>query len=76
MSDIVVYEVRPRRDRRGFDLISEALPFGKLWYDAAADAAAGYARFYSRSDNIEIWLLDDSGQLISTQKHAGEFVEP
>jgi hypothetical protein len=25
-----VYEVRPRKDRRGFDLISDALPFGKL----------------------------------------------
>jgi hypothetical protein len=27
-----VYEVRPRRDKRGFDLISDALPFGRLWY--------------------------------------------
>ena len=27
-----VYEVRPRRDRRGFDLISDVLPFGRLWY--------------------------------------------
>jgi hypothetical protein len=27
-----VYEVRPRKDRRGFDLISDALPFGRLWY--------------------------------------------
>src|SRR6266566_3967769 len=26
------YEVRPRKDHRGVDLISEALPFGKLWY--------------------------------------------
>jgi hypothetical protein len=26
-----VYEVRPRKDRRGFDLISDALPFGRLW---------------------------------------------
>jgi hypothetical protein len=25
-----VYEVRPRRDKRGFDLISDALPFGGL----------------------------------------------
>ena len=28
-----VYEVRPRKDGRGFDLISDALPFGRLWYD-------------------------------------------
>jgi hypothetical protein len=27
-----VYEVRPRKDKRGFDLISDALPFGRLWY--------------------------------------------
>ena len=25
------YEVRPRKDKRGFDLISDALPFGRLW---------------------------------------------
>ena len=27
-----VYEIRPRKDRRGVDLISDALPFGRLWY--------------------------------------------
>ena len=27
-----VYEVRPRKDKRGVDLISDALPFGRLWY--------------------------------------------
>jgi len=25
-------EVRPRKDHRGVDLISDALPFGRLWY--------------------------------------------
>jgi hypothetical protein len=25
-----VYEVQPRKDRRGVDLISNALPFGRL----------------------------------------------
>jgi len=25
-----VYEVRPRKDKRGVDLISNALPFGRL----------------------------------------------
>jgi hypothetical protein len=34
-----VYEARPRKDHRGGDLISDALPFGRLWYlDAAAVA--------------------------------------
>ena len=27
-----VYEVRPRKGHRGVDLISDALPFGRLWY--------------------------------------------
>jgi hypothetical protein len=27
-----VYEVRPRTDKRGVDLISDALPFGSLWF--------------------------------------------
>ena len=27
-----IYEVRPRKDKRGFDLISKALPFGRLCY--------------------------------------------
>jgi hypothetical protein len=27
-----VHEVRPRKDKRGVDLISDALPFGRLWY--------------------------------------------
>ncbi len=30
-----VYEVRPRKDHRGVDLISEVLPFGRLWYGGA-----------------------------------------
>jgi hypothetical protein len=25
------YEVRPRKDKRVVDLISDALPFGRLW---------------------------------------------
>jgi hypothetical protein len=27
-----LYEVRPRSDKRDFDLIGDALPFGRLWY--------------------------------------------
>jgi hypothetical protein len=33
------YEVRPRKDHRGFDLISDALPFGRLWYDGPGAVA-------------------------------------
>jgi len=27
-----VYEVRPPKDKRGVDLNSDVLPFGRLWY--------------------------------------------
>jgi hypothetical protein len=27
-----VYEVRPRKDKRGVGLISDVLPFGRLWF--------------------------------------------
>jgi len=37
-STMHVYEFRPRNDRRGFDLMSDVLPFGRLWYE---DARAG-----------------------------------
>jgi hypothetical protein len=40
------YEIRPRKDKRGFDLISDALPFGRLWYTEIPHAI-GYAKFRS-----------------------------
>ena len=42
-----IYEVRPRKDHRGVDLISNALLVGQLWYDGpnAASNAIGYAQF-------------------------------
>ena len=56
-----VYEVRPRKDRRGFDLISDALPFGRLWYDGpnATSNAIGYASQYSRSHDAVIRVYDE-----------------
>jgi len=71
---IDVYEVRPRKDKRGFDLISEALPFGRLWYQRADDAAA-YAKFCSRSRRAIIRVFNEAGELIEKQDHCGDFVE-
>jgi hypothetical protein len=50
------YEVRPRKDKRGVDLISDALPFYRLW-DAGPNAI-GYAKFYSRSRDAVIHVYD------------------
>jgi acyl-CoA synthetase (AMP-forming)/AMP-acid ligase II len=67
-----IYEVRPRRDKRGFDLISDALPFGRLWYGLAEDAV-GYAKFYSRSHAMIVRVFDESGGLIGTHESQGAF---
>jgi hypothetical protein len=45
-----LYEVGPRKDHCGVDLISDALPFGRLWYgepDTVSNAIR-FAKFYSR----------------------------
>jgi hypothetical protein len=41
----------PRKDHRGVDLISDQLPFGRLWYYGpnAVSNAIGYAKHFSRS---------------------------
>ena len=70
-----VYEVRPRKDKRGVDLISEQLAFGRLWYDKP-DHAIGYAMHYSRSHHAVIRVYDDAGNVIETHEHAGDFREP
>jgi hypothetical protein len=70
-----VYEVRPRKDHRGFDLISDALPFGRLWYGKpnAISNAVDYAKFYSRSHDAVIRVYGAAGNLIETHQHAGDF---
>ncbi len=44
-------EVRPRKEKRGADLISDVLLFGRLWYGEpnAISNAVGCLKFYSRS---------------------------
>jgi hypothetical protein len=73
-----LYEVRPRRDKRGVDLISDVLPFGRLWYGVPNAAAneIGYAQFFSRSHDAVIRVYDESGNVIGTHEHAGDFKEP
>jgi hypothetical protein len=73
-----VYEIRPRKDRRGFDLIGDPLPLGLLWFegpDAIVDAVS-YAMFFSRPQPVTIRLFDEFGAVIETHEQAGEFREP
>jgi hypothetical protein len=65
-TSIHVYEVRPRSDKRGVDLISDALPFGRLWY-TKPDDAVDYAKFFNRSHNALIRVYDSAGNVIETR---------
>ena len=69
-----VYEVRPRIDHCGVDLISDVLPFGRLWYDTP-DNAIGYATHSSRAHDAVIRAYDDAGNVIGTHEQKGEFKE-
>jgi hypothetical protein len=76
-STMHIYEVRPRKDKRGVDLISDALPFGRLWYGEpnAISNAIGYAQHYSRSYDAVIRVYDSAGNVIETQERKGDFKE-
>jgi hypothetical protein len=63
-----LYEVRPRKDREGFDLVSDLFRYGPIWYagpDAVRNAIA-YAKYrsHSRSQRAIIRVLDDSGAVV------------
>jgi hypothetical protein len=58
-----------------FDLISDALPFGRLWYgDANAVAnAIGYAQHFSRSHHAVIRVYDVARQRDRNARAQGRF---
>jgi hypothetical protein len=71
-TDHDIYEVRPRKDRDGIELISNVFRYGPIWY-AGPDAvryAIAYAKYrsHSRSQRAIIRVLDDSGAVV--QMHA------
>ena len=72
-----VYEVRPRKDKRGVNLISDALPYSPLWYRGpnAIRDAINYARFFSHSGSAVIRVYDDAGNVIETREYKDDFKE-
>jgi hypothetical protein len=69
---IDLYEVRPRKDRRGVDLIFNALPFGRLWYGElnAASNAIDYAKFRSRSHDAVVSVYEAAGNPVGIASKA------
>ena len=68
-----VYEIRPRSDKHGIDLISDAIPYSPLWYRGpnAIRDAIDHAKFRSRSHHAVICVYDDAGNVIQTHEHKG-----
>jgi hypothetical protein len=71
------YEIHPRKDNHGVDLISNLVPYGRRWYfePNAVDHAITYAKHRSRSHAAVIRVYDAAGNVIETHEHKGEFKE-
>jgi hypothetical protein len=70
-----VYEIRPRADKHGVDLVGDALPYSPMWYHGpkAITDAIDHAKFSSRSHNAVIRVYNEAGNVIETHEHAKEF---
>jgi hypothetical protein len=70
-----VYAIRPRKDHRGVDLISDALSWVGcgLATRTQFSKAIGYAKFRSRSHDAVIRVYDESGNVIETPRARGRF---
>ena len=67
-----VYEIRPRKERDGFDLISDRLRRGPIWYagpDAVRNAVA-FAKYRSRSRSrwAIIRVFNEAGNVTETHE--------
>jgi hypothetical protein len=67
-----LFEVRPRKDDRRLDLISDVLPFERLSYGQPNEIsnAIGYAKHRSRSHDAVIRVYDEAGNVIETHEEA------
>jgi hypothetical protein len=72
-----VYEIRPRAEKHGVDLISDALPYSPLWYRGpnAIRDAINHAKFRTRSGDAVIRVYDEAGNVIETHEQTGDFKE-
>ena len=72
------YEIRPRADKHGVDLVSDALPYSPMWYRGpkAITDAIDHAKFLSGSHDAMIRVFDAAGNVIEMHEQAGDFKEP
>jgi hypothetical protein len=75
MNTKFIYEIRPSKYHRTFDLISRVLPLGHAAGFLDAAAAVSYAKSYSDAHAAVIRVYDDAGNVIQTHEHKGDFKE-
>ena len=65
-----VYEIHPRNDRDGFDLISHRLRYGPIWYTGpdAVRYAVAYAKYCSHSNRAVIRVFNEAGKVTETHE--------
>jgi hypothetical protein len=68
-----IYEIRPSKYHRTFDLISKALPLGRATGFLDAAGAVRYAKSYSDPHAAVIRVYDEVGSVIETHEHEGDF---
>jgi hypothetical protein len=64
-----VYEIRPSKYRRTFDLISNVLPLGRSGGFLDAATAVRQAKSYSGSHPAVIRIYDDAGNVTAIHEH-------
>lgn len=67
------YRVRPRKSRDGWNLESDRLSHGSLWYRNETDALS-YAKWNSRVNGCRIEILDERDRIVRTEEFSsGDF---
>jgi hypothetical protein len=67
------YKLRPRKRRNGWNLESDRLSHGALWYQNEKDAL-GYAKWNSRVNGCKIETLDEQDKIVRTEEFSsGDF---
>ncbi len=70
-----VYEIRPSKQHRAFDLISNVLPLGRSGGFVDAAAAVRQAKSYSGPHPFVIHVYDEAGNVLETHERDGDFRE-
>jgi hypothetical protein len=74
LGDLDQYRIRPRKSRDGWNLESDRLSHGSLWYKSVSDAIS-YAEWNSRVNGCRIEILDDQNQVVHVEESSsGDFV--